>query len=940
MPRHESWARFRGITAENAQQIQTEGRRVLGDLMNQLKLGGIRVGKMERLLPDGTRIIAQFDGTTPMVTAIAPTSPQPRESTPPTVDLWIPQGFVVYPASDMAPQGWGTPVVQETGSGITPYSPVNLAPGLDAARWTPGGRLGEVLLTRVSNAGYPTPKTALPAPLMFDAAIGLHPPSTFSVPAASDTWGAYRVEFVAFAGGPDASGGEQAQQTASKRALFEAINTHRAGFGRTPFLLPQRGRSDTAQETCEVMHAAGVVGHFSARYPRGFQCSPDRTTRDGLVGEVQLDNATSRNKPIDTAEMQAANYSTRVDLGVDPSGFHVYEVHGGADITATQAMASYLAEPAHKAGIEAKYWDGGHASLQIGFKRRFNAVEMRPNTGWIAAGNRYWNAQRPEVPTLSWFGFAALNLGFETWPIAMNTAVVPPADPIIKRAEFVYPEGCWLDYQYAFDPAFDYSAISGPDFSFEQLPFTARALDNRVFARGRCIGIAPKGGLVWAAAIQTFESPDADQFDIYRLVILSHHAEDQPPDWRTHGMTRYLRVWWCDLPRDGLLAANPHVIVRGVYGEESEGWPWDQVNNPASWRGGDLVDAGAPESGTPMALKYASQWVFSPDGMRAVCLRDRGAYASYVGLWTSPAMGTTLPNQVGLIARAFELSFGGNAYNPLTVAPSWRARNAGATAYAVPTFGTARAIPIAAGYDASGAPSFAMQWQAGAYSLAHLYFGDYDSTPTAPLGVPFSVQAASDAVPSTFLAPYALVLDVRDRVAVAWSVQPENQQTPTGLTHNPAFNACWYQTASDVLCVSAYRADTLVHQQWYPNPDRVIPYLPLTCPVGGWGTLLQGSLADLVVPSYASDGTHWVLSYVVQPQPQQVYTPAVAPTYGCGDPGNCRPVVSAITTNALDEFRPASRGGWMTSSFADTAPLAALMHTPGARPRALYARVV
>src|SRR5450759_824842 len=36
--------------------------------------------------------------------------------------IWIPRGFVVYPANDDAPFGWGLPIIQRANLGDTPYS--------------------------------------------------------------------------------------------------------------------------------------------------------------------------------------------------------------------------------------------------------------------------------------------------------------------------------------------------------------------------------------------------------------------------------------------------------------------------------------------------------------------------------------------------------------------------------------------------------------------------------------------------------------------------------------------------------------------------------------------------------------------------------------------------------------------------------------------------
>lgn len=76
MSRFENWLRQRGRDGQPdlTPEQQALGRKVLGELMESVQRGGLFQGKLRREFPDGTVVVAQFDGTTPMVTIEAPTT--------------------------------------------------------------------------------------------------------------------------------------------------------------------------------------------------------------------------------------------------------------------------------------------------------------------------------------------------------------------------------------------------------------------------------------------------------------------------------------------------------------------------------------------------------------------------------------------------------------------------------------------------------------------------------------------------------------------------------------------------------------------------------------------------------------------------------------------------------------------------------------------------
>lgn len=78
MARWEDWQRTRhgdpNTPLSNYQQ--SLARKVLGELMDSIARGVLRQGKLQRRFPDGTLVVAQFDGATPIVEVIDPVSPQ------------------------------------------------------------------------------------------------------------------------------------------------------------------------------------------------------------------------------------------------------------------------------------------------------------------------------------------------------------------------------------------------------------------------------------------------------------------------------------------------------------------------------------------------------------------------------------------------------------------------------------------------------------------------------------------------------------------------------------------------------------------------------------------------------------------------------------------------------------------------------------------------
>ena len=105
MAKHLDWMRTRAARPEDVDVAQFEGRKLLGALMESVKLGGITQGVRRRVLDDGTVVEARFDGTTPTVTVLSGPSTATKPSGRIRAATWIPRGFVLYPVSDESVKG-------------------------------------------------------------------------------------------------------------------------------------------------------------------------------------------------------------------------------------------------------------------------------------------------------------------------------------------------------------------------------------------------------------------------------------------------------------------------------------------------------------------------------------------------------------------------------------------------------------------------------------------------------------------------------------------------------------------------------------------------------------------------------------------------------------------------------------------------------------------
>lgn len=132
MPRYENWRKLIGDT--DRPDLLDAGKRLLGQLEEQRRLGGPRTIAAQRQMPDGSIVRARFDGEIPVIEVIA----APTEERPGQVREI--EGFIVRPSPE-ADQDANTDLNQVLllfGGTYKPtfYDAAHIPPGLEAGTYT------------------------------------------------------------------------------------------------------------------------------------------------------------------------------------------------------------------------------------------------------------------------------------------------------------------------------------------------------------------------------------------------------------------------------------------------------------------------------------------------------------------------------------------------------------------------------------------------------------------------------------------------------------------------------------------------------------------------------------------------------------------------------------------------------------------------------------
>lgn len=869
--RHVDWMRTRVTPTsdpEIAAALIPQARLLLGQMMDGLQLVGQRTGVLRRELPDGSTITVSFDGTTPTVEIDTPAG-ETQEVTGELYNMWVPRGFVVYPAWSDMPYGVGLPIVQDTTAGS--QDATNLAPGLDRARWTPGGPCGEVLVSADESAGYPR-AVDTPVPLLYHPTKG--PVFRYTGRTVLDArvlagpWQPYRLELAPF------GSVEQGANPGEQRTLLELANAARVAAGQPAATQRLRGFGRPAEIMASIMDAAGSAAETAEAYPPTYKTPADRLTKDGYPADWTLAALTS---------------FTRADI----YGAHELRATNGS----AGAVAGWQADPTANALLIGDY--GAGLVADTGAVNGYRALALMSRDRWIAAGNMSWQSADVRLPPLSWHGFASLNLAWETYPATYDRTNRATA-PLVPLYAFTSAQG---------DPWLNYPRNPAPH-SYDLEP----ALGRHVYSRGRAIALAPDGALVWGACTQRVVRADASIVD--RLILLAHHPADQASDYTHQGWTRYLRVWWADVP-PRTLDLDPQQVICGT-----------DATDPLSWRGGEMIDVGhmpAPSTGGNVgpgvvsSLKLASQWRFSPDGSKAVCLRDFGLYTDYSSLTTVDG----LESHNGMQPRAVELTFTAGI-DSLTTTVVFHDFTAGVTTpprYAVyGDHGETEypVTPIAVDYDRDGGLLYAFiasrQWGSLSNSWVTTYAGVGRASAqwVADLAnvVTVGSDRASDGVNFAPVSVGTLVADVRRGAFVVDGMRPRVLYADAGGggTANPDYASCWPFTTALVHGMRMFLDGALVDEHWYPVPDGAVIAPEMACNVHEAGS----SAAQVYLPLAAPTQVHWAERFG-----QYVFTAQCSPV----------PLTVRVRDNAIPDglcdctvsaWDIADRSHWMT--FADLNP--------------------
>lgn len=820
-------------------------RKLLGAVLDHAKATGLSVASRHVILPDGSEITAAWDGTTPTVTIV----PAPGAAVPPVdypTDLWVPRGFVVYPAWSDAPGGVGLPILPDSSAG--PYTATNLDPGVDRARWTAGGPCGEVLISPDKNAGYRSIPNVLTTPLLFHPTRGpvFHWGGKDAYDArATSAWKTYRIALEApYAVFPDES-------AANATAMFEAVNVARSDAGHGALLLPPRGYCHAAQVMCSIMQTAGSTDAESSSYPPTYTTTADRLTKDGFSATLMNTAFTSFNR------------------GDNPTAYELRHLGGSL----TEALAAWQADTDAASALALDTGTAGF--LDVGFRGGYWAANVIQRTRWIGAGNAAWQSTDPALPPLSWHSFASVNLAWETYPAQFDADHYDTA-PLATTRTFTTPDGdCWLNYP----------RVSAPH-AYDVEP----ALSRYIYSRGRAIALAPRGGLVWCACATPIANAD-------RLIALVHHPEDQPAD-SMQGYTRYLRVWWADIPRRAHLRLAPQETICG-----------EDADDPWGWRGGQLIDLGsapAPSTGwaatgAVTSLKYASCWRAAPDGLRAICLRDYGSYLDYGTLRDFPRQGWS----AALNPRAVELQF---TLTPTTVTTSvqWHDYTAGLTAAPRACEGNRPpdtttvwdigwdelgATPIAVDYTAAGAVRYAFSAQAASHQpvpynpdtgtgfvayATYMYVGTGDATTTYATDMAQRVVhgARFKSPESNAYFELAAVLDVREGAFALKLTRPRYSLDPTTSLTSVMQETlpCQVFSGAPVNGVRLCHDGSILAEDWYSAPDGAIwstndPCLTSLADVNSVNVYLPQAVSANIQGHFATRFGERVMGYQCAPNP-------------------------------------------------------------------------
>jgi hypothetical protein len=354
MPRYADWMRRVGTEGADPFVID-EAKRLLGFVALRAKSLGLNQYRLQRELADGTIISASVIGGIPTI-EIKPVPITQVTEIRLNNKLWIPRGFVVYPSTTSHFKGWGMPVVP---LGANPWDALNLDPGVDTDRWTSGGLLGEVFISKDKEAGYQS-KTTPSAPMFFDEEDATRTlAGTYRAPRTG-VWAGYRPEFLDYRGSP-----------AFSRAFFEYTLTQRA----TPLTPPFRGYFEDGLYLAQHAVATVMDGADPELTPttHGYQFAVPRQNKDGKLDDTSADAVGSYPTDVPSAAGQIDAYINLFDAAFKEN-----------------------------------------TQLDVAIQGNVVGASLMVRDQWIRYGNHYWTPTDTTLPILSWDGDDGFVLPYAT----------------------------------------------------------------------------------------------------------------------------------------------------------------------------------------------------------------------------------------------------------------------------------------------------------------------------------------------------------------------------------------------------------------------------------------------------------------------------------------------------------------------------------------------
>jgi hypothetical protein len=218
-------------------------------------------------------------------------------------------------------------------------------------------------------------------------------------------------------------------------------------------------------------------------------------------------------------------------------------------------------------------------ALDIGIGTTAVGLTTAVQDGWIDTGNMFWHPGDAALPTLSWFGYPALNLpGYIT---EAGFTSVGSTLPDLSTLTYEWRQGATL-----------------PLYS------------KNLYSMGRCIGTLPE--IIFGAGVATVQRTDAHGHPktYYQVRVITWNVADQPTNGSIYNYMWKFNVWFVE--------TAPVLGVPLHFADMPVG-TYDAVSNPSGWiKGASFVLQPGADPLDNLLRLLGQAWRFSPTGATAV----------------------------------------------------------------------------------------------------------------------------------------------------------------------------------------------------------------------------------------------------------------------------------------------------------------------------------